>query len=190
MQCSCHVWTGPVAEHKATSNGATDIAPTSRTHRLQRRSIFQLSKLLNIHVLTCDKTPQNPHPHVGVRVVRSRGMGWESIGAGLPMQILTLDPDFSYVSYVSPSLDFTPDQIYSCWHSGNPSAWSLRITTVSSIQLDPVLEYLSIWVASSQCCPHRLSLKMPISSNYPCLLAKSTLSSQSLSYATMRLTPS
>ena len=89
----------------------------------------------------------------------------------------TLDLDFSYVS---PFLDSDLNHIYSCWHSGNSSPWSLRITTVSgmfpchllpcicyrtedyhcvsvsqSIWLNQVLEHLNIQVALSQCHLHR-----------------------------------
>ena len=98
-------------------------------------------------------------------------------------------PQFSLFTFRSPTS--VPDfglmyltfglclwQLYSCWHGGNSSAWSLRITTVSgmfpvtsfpciyyswglplcqcvtSIRLAPVLENLYMWVASSQCRPH------------------------------------
>ena len=70
-------------------------------------------------------------------------------------QSLTLNLHFGYLSLFS---DSNPNLIYSCWHSGNSSAWSLRITTVS------VCHIYSAWpcLRVSLLCPITLTTRITL----------------------------
>ena len=63
MQCSCHAWTGPAAEHQATGDGATAPAPASYTCRpRRRRSIFWLSACSFLFLIGSRPCISPPHP--------------------------------------------------------------------------------------------------------------------------------